>query len=364
MKSLEHIIVGRLRDDVNSVLDPYQFAYKNNRNTSDALNTVSHLILKHLENRMSYVRLLFIDFSSAFNTMLPQVLLGKLKQMEVNPYIIKWYHSFLVDRQQQVKVNLTLSELQTVSVGAPQACTNDCRNQNENNYIIKFSDDTVILSLLEQGSDVSLYKAETEKFVEWCDTHNLLLNVKKTKEMVLDPKSVGECEPISIKGEIIEQVPQYNYLGVIFDQSLCWMGHVEYVCSRICQRLHFLRRLRLYGVHKGVMMVFYKAIIESILRYGITVWFGNLTVKLKSQINHLTGRARKIIGQLPLSPLQEIYEESVLKQARKIVSDPNHVLHEEYELLPSGRRYRLPKCGSNKYKFSFVPSSTKLLNKN
>ncbi|KAF7663184.1 hypothetical protein LDENG_00214830 [Lucifuga dentata] len=47
--------------------------------------------------------------------MLPQVLLGKLKQMEVNPYIIKWYHSFLVDRQQQVKVNSTLSELQTIS---------------------------------------------------------------------------------------------------------------------------------------------------------------------------------------------------------------------------------------------------------
>ncbi|KAF7641039.1 hypothetical protein LDENG_00298310 [Lucifuga dentata] len=89
MKSLERIIVGRLRDDVNSVLDPYQFAYKNNRNTSDALNIVSHLILKHLENRTSYVRLLFIDFSSAFNTMLPQVLLGKLKQMEINPYIIK-----------------------------------------------------------------------------------------------------------------------------------------------------------------------------------------------------------------------------------------------------------------------------------
>ncbi|KAF7645183.1 hypothetical protein LDENG_00208800 [Lucifuga dentata] len=298
--------------------------------------------------------------------MLPQVLLGKLRQMEVNPYIIKWYHSFL-DRQQQVKVNSTLSELQTISVGAPQGCisspllftlyTNDCRNQNENNYIIKFSDDTVILSLLEQGSDASLYKAEIEKFVEWCDTHNLLLNVEKTKEMVLDPKSVGECEPISIKAE-------YKYLGVTVDQSLCWMGHVEYVCSRICQRLHFLRRLRLYGVHKGVKIVFYKAIIESILHYGITVWFGNLTVKLKSQINRLTGRAGEIIGQLPLSPLQEIYEESVLKQARKIVSDPNHVLHEEYELLPSGRRYRLPKCGSNKYKFSFVPSSTKLLNKN
>ena len=31
-------------------------------------------------------------------------------------------------------------------------------------------------------------------------------------------------------------------------------------------------------------MVFYRAIVEGIIRYGITSWFGNLTVKLKSEL--------------------------------------------------------------------------------
>lgn len=38
-------------------------------------------------------------------------------------------------------------------------------------------------------------------------------------------------------------------------------------------------------------MLFYKAMIESVLRYGIIVWFGNLTVKLRAQINKLFGES-------------------------------------------------------------------------
>lgn len=109
MKSFESIMAGNLRSEVQHLLDPYQFAYNDGRSTDDALNTTTHFILQHLENPTAYARLMFMDFSSAFNTILPQVLLNKLKQMEVNPYIIRWYHAFVIGRQQQVRVNLTLS---------------------------------------------------------------------------------------------------------------------------------------------------------------------------------------------------------------------------------------------------------------
>ena len=66
----------------------------------DAVNSVVHLILKHLDKPKAYARLLFIDFSLAFNLIQPHTLLSKLKQMNVNPYII------IV---QLVKVNQTLS---------------------------------------------------------------------------------------------------------------------------------------------------------------------------------------------------------------------------------------------------------------
>ena len=88
MKCLERMVACKVRSDVQDYLDPFQFAYRQGRGTDDAVNTVVHLILKHLDKRNASARLLFIDFSSAFNLIQPHTLLIKLKQMNVNPYII------------------------------------------------------------------------------------------------------------------------------------------------------------------------------------------------------------------------------------------------------------------------------------
>lgn len=69
----------------------------------------------------------------------------------------------------------------------------------------------------------------------------------------------------------------------------------------------------------------------------------------------------KIVGtQSPFS-LQDIFGETVRKQGLKIAKDPSHILHKNYELMTSGRRYRLP-CKLNRYKLSLVPLSIELLN--
>ncbi len=44
---------------------PIQFAYRSNRSTDDAIATALHPALTHLDKKGMYVRLLFIDFSSA-----------------------------------------------------------------------------------------------------------------------------------------------------------------------------------------------------------------------------------------------------------------------------------------------------------
>ena len=51
-----------------------------------------------------------------------------------------------------------------------------------------------------------------------------------------------------------------------------------------------------------------------------------------------------------------------MQQANKIISDPSHIMHGEYELLPLGRRFRVPHCRLNRFKNSFVPVSIKLVN--
>ena len=44
--------------------------------------------------------------------------------------------------------------------------------------------------------------------------------------------------------------------------------------------------------------------------------------------------------------LSQLYERRVVRKARAIVHDYSHVLAKHYELLPSGRRFRVPKSNT------------------
>ena len=300
------------------------------------------------------------------------IILKKLVQLNVNPFLIRWYYSFLSNRPQKVKFNSALSDLAVCSTGAPQGCvsspflftlyTNDCVSSEPNQFTVKFSDDTVILSLHTKHTNLSVHQLAVDKFVNWCDAHSLLINTTKTVEMLLDPRSMGDQSPVAVHGQDIVQVKTFRYLGVHVDSDLSWGTQVANVCAKIHQRLHFLRRLRVFGVCKNIMLIFYRAAIESILRYGITSWFGNLSVKSRAEISSLVKTAGKIMGITPPLNPQDLFEQATIRQANAILTDSSHVLNSEYTLLNSGRRYRLPLCRHNRYKHSFVPVSTKLLN--
>ena len=79
MKCFERVIKGILLTETRNAADPFQFAYRAHRGVDDAIMTLLHNIYGHIDNCKSYVRTLFIDFSSAFNTIRPQSLLYKLQ---------------------------------------------------------------------------------------------------------------------------------------------------------------------------------------------------------------------------------------------------------------------------------------------
>ncbi|TKS65927.1 hypothetical protein D9C73_028553 [Collichthys lucidus] len=68
MKCFEKLVRSHITSALPRSLDPHQFAYRANRSTEDAVATALHAALSHLEGQGNYVRMLFVDFSSAFNT--------------------------------------------------------------------------------------------------------------------------------------------------------------------------------------------------------------------------------------------------------------------------------------------------------
>ena len=106
-------------------------------------------------------------------------------------------------------------------------CLLHCRSSLPNNYIFKFSDDTVILSLLRGDESTVGYIQEINNFNTVCGNSHLILNTTKTKEMIFDPRNVRLHDPVVIGNMQIEQVSSYKYLGVHMDNLLKWNVHVN-----------------------------------------------------------------------------------------------------------------------------------------
>ncbi len=84
MKVFERLLKKHICSSIPA-LDPLQFAYRPNRSTDDAISQVLHSSLTHIDSKNgNYVRLLFIDYSSAFNTIVPTKLAVKLSDLGLN----------------------------------------------------------------------------------------------------------------------------------------------------------------------------------------------------------------------------------------------------------------------------------------
>ncbi len=136
-----------------------------------------------------------MDFSSAFNTIIPTLLQTKLTQISVSSSICQWITSFLTDRQKLVRLGKVMSNSRSTNTGAPQGCvlspllfslyTNDCTSKDPSVKLLKFADNTTLTGLI-QDSDGSAYRHEVKELAVWCNLNNLELNTLKTVEMIVD----------------------------------------------------------------------------------------------------------------------------------------------------------------------------------
>ncbi len=193
MKSFERLVLAHLKDITGPLLNPLQFAYRANRSVDDAVNMGLHYILQHLDKPGTYARILFVDFSSAFNTIIPDTLQNKLTQLSIPTSICQWITSFLTDRQQLVRLGKLPSNTCTISTGAPQGCvlspllfslyTNDCTSKDPSVKLLKFADDTTLISLIQDG-DESAYRQEVKELAVWCS-----LNQRFSTPVLAPPRS-------------------------------------------------------------------------------------------------------------------------------------------------------------------------------
>ncbi len=84
--------------------------------------------------------------------------------------------------------------------------------------IFKFADDIIGLITNDNESD---YRRDVSTLFDWSCTHNLKLNVLKTKEMVFDfRRRTNVVLPSTINGQDIENVQCFKFLGTTISATL------------------------------------------------------------------------------------------------------------------------------------------------
>ena len=165
-----------------------------------------------------------------------------------------------------------------------------------------------------------------------------------------------------MKGQAVEQVTEFKYLGTIIDNKLTFKANTVYICKKARQRLYLLRQLKSFHASQHTLTMVYRSLTESVLSFNIISWYGNLSAKCKKMMTMVIKQGSKITGREQLS-LEELYSRSATKKAAQVYSDPTHPLRPSFQMLRSGRRLRTLFSRKVENGRSFFPSAVIMLKK-
>ena len=171
--------------------------------------------------------------------------------------------------------------------------------------------------------------------------------------------------PIVLKGSDVERVSSYKYLGIVIDDKLSWHVYIDSLIKRLNTRMYCLRKLNYFNVDVKILALFYDSVVESVWRYCLLCWGGNVSKGDRERVERIVKEAGKIIG-VSRQDFGSVYTDLLIKKLHHVVDDASHPLHDclSGQLITRSGRMRLPSVSTNRYLSSFVPQAIRFHNAN
>jgi hypothetical protein len=212
----------------------------------------------------------------------------------------------------------------------------DMPKTSENIRLVKYADDTVILELLSANATSDL-QSDADSVSQWCADNDLILNAKKTKELIICNYRDDPTQPaLVINNSEIEQVDQFTYLGTIVTKKLDFSANTVKTTKKARQRLYIISKLYHLGLNEKLINTCYKSFMESVLTYHLVVLYQHMSADSKRKVRSVIKSAEYFSGDLSFTPLEELYISKLKTKSLRMVatsSEPVLILDQ----LPSGR---------------------------
>lgn len=72
--------------------------------------------------------------------------------------------------------------------------------------------------------------------------------------------------------QTLNRVTEFNDLGVLYDNHMCFNKHIDAICSRATSRLGMIKRWSKEFQDPYIIKCLYVSLVRSVLEYGSCVW--------------------------------------------------------------------------------------------
>lgn len=280
-KIFETFLNQCIRKQVDYLLHDNQHGFRKNRSTTT--NLVSHVDYVHAEMDIGHqVDAAYLDFRKAFDMVDNDILLRKLAYIGFNPKLLKFFASYLANRNQFVKLDGYESDEYFTRSGVSQGSTlgptlflifiNDLPTCVKFSKCLLFADDIKLCLGVSGVADTVALQRDIDAVLEWSIVNRLPFNKNKCKMITFTRKR----HPINYNYNLfdipLEKTNDIRDLGLILDSKLDFHIHVTATCKKASKLLGFVIRTAGQFDNIRVAKILYSAYVRSKLEYGAIIW--------------------------------------------------------------------------------------------
>ena len=306
-KIIEHIVKktahGKYVEN-NNLLNKFQSAFRKGHSCETTLNNVVHDWSKAVEDGF-FVIIVFLDLKRAFETVDRSKMIEKLREIGIDENEILWFINYLSKRKQKTKYGNSFSDEHEIPIGLPQGTAlsvllfilyiNDIVYATQNSKVVMFADDTTLTIKAKNINEaISLMNDDLKRIFSWLNTNKLMLNVDKTKWMILHKKKIDVTNlTLKINKKEIERVSKIKYLGVILNDKLNLNDQIEKCIAKAAQKVNMLKRMS-NKLTFDTKKIIYNTVIQPNFDYCSTLYL-NTTKDQIINMQKIQNRGMRII---------------------------------------------------------------------
>ena len=300
-KVYERLIYNQLSEYNESFLSHILYGFRKAHSIQHALFKLFQSWQKELLDNGGFVGTVLMDLSKAYDCILHELLIGKLKCYGIGNGSLRLLLDYLTNRKQRTKIGSYFSSWYDINAGVPQGSIlgpllfnifiNDLFFSITKSEVCNFGDDNTLYSCNKSlEHEFSNLKYDLKNVLDWFKINSMNANPSKFQFMVLGVKNIASFS-LNVNGKIIPRSNEVKLLGITIDNQLNFKKHIEELCKKAPYKLHALRRIGGYlTVEKTRILA--NVFIDSQFNYArlIFMFAGKTLINKICKIHHRTLR--------------------------------------------------------------------------